>query len=128
MTKLPLCPGVEIPVLGLGVYQSAPGAETRDAVLAAFELGYRHVDTAAIYGNEREVGQAVRASRLPREDLFITTKLWNSDHGYERALKACATSLQRLGLDYIDLYLIHWPETGRVDSWLGGWVGRTRGA
>jgi diketogulonate reductase-like aldo/keto reductase len=110
--------GVEIPVLGLGVYQSPPGQATQNAVKWALEYGYRHVDTARIYGNEKDVGLGLRESRVPREDVFITTKLWNSDHGYEPALRACEESLRRLGLSYVDLYLIHWPEPGaRGETW-----------
>lgn len=113
---LPLSKDVSIPVLGLGVWQASP-RETRAACLAAFEAGYRHVDTASMYGNEKEVGEAVRASGLPRAELFVTTKLWNSDHGYEKALKAFAESHKKLGLDQVDLFLIHYPAPGRVDSW-----------
>lgn len=107
---------MSIPVLGLGVYQASP-RETRAACLAAFELGYRHVDTASMYGNEKEVGEAIRASGLPRSELFVTTKLWNSDHGYEKALRAFADSHKKLGLEQIDLFLIHFPAPKRVDSW-----------
>ena len=114
---LPLPSGVSIPVLGLGVYQARAGRETRDAVLAAFELGYRHVDTASLYGNEKEVGEAVRACGLPREALFITTKLWNADHGYEEALDAFARSHKKLGLAQVDLFLIHYPAPARRESW-----------
>jgi methylglyoxal/glyoxal reductase len=113
--------GVEIPVLGLGVFQSPPGATTRQAVSWALDLGYRHIDTAAMYGNEGDVGEAVRASRLPREQVFVTTKLWHSDHGFEPAQRAARKSLERLKLSYIDLYLIHWPRARspaeRLDSW-----------
>ncbi len=100
--------GVEMPVLGLGVYQSAPGKTTQNAVKYALEAGYRHIDTARIYGNERDVGEAVRAAGVRREEVFVVTKLWNSDHGYESTLRACEESLRRLGLSYLDLYLIHW--------------------
>ena len=110
--------GVEIPVLGLGVFQSPPGAVTQKAVRFALEVGYRHFDTASLYGNEEDVGQAVRESGVPREEVFITTKLWNGDQGYESALRACDESLRRLGLGYIDLYIIHWPVPElRGDSW-----------
>ncbi len=110
--------GVEMPILGLGVYQSPPGEATRNAVKWALEYGYRHVDTARIYGNEKDVGLGVRESGVPREDVFITTKLWNSDHGYDSTLRACEGSLKRLGLKYVDLYLIHWPEPGaRDETW-----------
>jgi diketogulonate reductase-like aldo/keto reductase len=104
--------GVKIPILGLGVYQSVPGKETYEAVSNALQAGYRHIDTAHIYGNERDVGQAVRDSGIPREQIFITTKLWNRDHGYDAALRAFDASLKDIGLDYLDLYLIHWPVRG----------------
>ena len=106
-TKLALNDGQLIPQLGLGVWQTRAGATCEAAVLAALEVGYRHIDTAAMYGNEESVGAAIRRSGIPREQIFITTKLWNSDHGNpERALD---TSLRRLKLDYVDLYLIHYP-------------------
>ena len=111
--------GVEIPQLGLGVWQVEDEIVT-DVVTTAFEAGYRHVDTAAIYGNEAGVGRAIAASDLPRDDLFITTKVWNSDQGYDSTLKAFDASLERLGLEYVDLYLIHWQSLQRdkyVDTW-----------
>jgi diketogulonate reductase-like aldo/keto reductase len=115
---LPLKSGARIPQLGLGVWQTARGRATRDAVGAALRIGYRHVDTARIYGNEADVGAAVRASDVPREDIFVTTKLWNDDQGHDSALRAFDESLGRLGLDYVDLYLIHWPVPGRrLESW-----------
>jgi diketogulonate reductase-like aldo/keto reductase len=115
---LPLHDGGSIPVVGLGVWQAGRGGETREAVKTALRLGYRHIDTARIYGNEAEVGEGIRASALKREDVFVTTKLWNDDHGYDQALRAFDASLARLGLDYVDLYLIHWPVGGqRNDSW-----------
>jgi diketogulonate reductase-like aldo/keto reductase len=110
-------PKVEIPRLGLGVWQTGKGCETYDAVRAALDSGYRHIDTAKIYGNEQDVGRAVRESNVPRTDIFVTTKLWNADHGYDQAKRACEKSLSALGLDYVDLYLIHWPERRRLDSW-----------
>lgn len=115
---LPLRSGGTIPQVGLGVWQSPKGAVTRTAVLDALRLGYRHVDTARIYGNEADVGAAVRECGLPRSDVFVTTKLWNADQGFDSALKAFDASLQKLGLDHIDLYLIHWPVAGkRLESW-----------
>ncbi len=115
---LPLRSGGAIPQVGLGVWQSPRGDVTRGAVLAALRLGYRHVDTARIYGNEADVGGAVRDSGVPRGEVFVTTKLWNDDQGFDRALRAFDTSLAKLGLDYVDLYLIHWPVAGkRLDSW-----------
>ncbi len=110
--------GVEIPYLGLGVYQVRQGTETRNTVRLALNAGYRHIDTAKLYGNEQDVGLAVRENPIPREEIFITTKLWNSDHGYDQAITACQESLMKLGLSYIDLYLIHWPvEHLRNESW-----------
>jgi len=110
--------GIMIPRVGLGVYQSPPGQTTQRAVEYALKIGYRHIDTARIYNNESDVGTALRKSGIKREDVFITTKLWNSDHGYESALRACDQSLKRLGLKYLDLYLIHWPVPEiRNESW-----------
>lgn len=115
---LSLNSGARIPQVGLGVWQIAPGAPTQTAVKAALAGGYRHVDTARAYGNEADVGAAVLSSGLPRQDVFVTTKLWNDDQGYDKALRAFDASLQRLGFDYVDLYLIHWPVAGkRLDSW-----------
>jgi diketogulonate reductase-like aldo/keto reductase len=117
-TKLPLHSGGSIPVVGLGVRRAPSGDVTQAAVGAALKLGYRHVDTARNYGNEADVGAAVKASSIPRAELFVTTKLWNADQGYDQALRAFDASLKRLGLDYVDLYLIHWPvEEKRLDSW-----------
>lgn len=101
--------GVNIPAVGFGTWQAPNGEVAVAAVEHALKVGYRHIDTAAIYGNEESVGQAIKNSGLPREELFITTKLWNADHGYEETLRAFDQSLARLGLDYLDLYLIHWP-------------------
>lgn len=100
--------GVEMPQLGFGVWQ-VPDDEAEQAVTTALEAGYRSIDTAAIYGNEEGTGKAVAAAGLPREDVFVTTKLWNSDQGYDSTLRAFDTSLAKLGLEYVDLYLIHWP-------------------
>ena len=111
--------GVEIPQLGFGVWQVSTD-DIVPAVSTALEVGYRHIDTAMLYGNEEGVGLAVRNSGLPREDVFVTTKLWNSDHGYDSAFAAFDASCDRLGLEYVDLYLIHWPAPGRdryVDTW-----------
>ncbi|MER5437634.1 aldo/keto reductase [Streptomyces sp. NPDC002790] len=104
--------GVEIPQLGFGVFQ-VPDDETTAAVTAALEAGYRSIDTAAIYGNETGVGRALATSGIAREDLFITTKLWNADQGYDATLAAFEASLAKLGLDHVDLYLIHWPTPER---------------
>ncbi|MFE2581778.1 aldo/keto reductase [Streptomyces sp. NPDC059378] len=104
--------GVEMPQLGFGVWQ-VPDAEAEQAVATALEAGYRSIDTAAIYGNEEGTGKAIAACGIPREDVFVTTKLWNSDQGYDATLRAFDTSLHKLGLDYLDLYLIHWPLPSR---------------
>ena len=114
-----LAPGVDVPQLGFGVWQvPADGAE--QAVTTALEAGYRHVDTAAAYENEEGVGAALGRGGLPRGDLFVTTKVWNSDHGRDSTLRAFDASLQRLGLDVLDLYLVHWPLPRRdryVETW-----------
>ena len=99
--------GVLIPAVGLGTWRSRE-EDAYNAVLHAIKEGYRHIDTAAIYGNEEAVGRAIKDSNIPREELFITTKLWNTDQGFETTLEACNASLQKLGLEYVDLYLIHW--------------------
>ena len=113
-----IAPGVRINRLGLGTYRSAGGSEAANEVTWGLELGYRTIDTAAMYGNERSIGEAIRASGIPREDVFVTTKLWNSDQGFEPALRAFDASLGRLGFDYVDLYLIHWPVPGHTrNSW-----------
>ncbi len=115
-TVLKLNSGAQIPQVGLGVWQS--GGATVRAVAAALQHGYRHVDTARVYGNEHQVGQAIRDSGIPRAEVFVTTKLWNQDQGYDSALRAFDSSLKRLGLDYVDLYLIHWPVADlRLESW-----------
>ncbi|AWI31952.1 aldo/keto reductase [Streptomyces tirandamycinicus] len=115
MSKVPsitLNNGVAMPQLGFGVWQ-VPDDEAAKAVGTALEAGYRSIDTAAVYENEKGTGQAVAASGIPREELFVTTKLWNSDQGYDSTLRAFDASLTRLGLDYVDLYLIHWPLPAR---------------
>ena len=115
---VPLTHGGPMPWLGLGVWQMESDALTESCVRQAIDLGYRSIDTASLYGNERGVGQAIRGCGLRREELFVTTKLWNDDHGFDKALKAFDASLGRLGLDYVDLYLVHWPVGGaRKDTW-----------
>jgi diketogulonate reductase-like aldo/keto reductase len=101
--------GVKMPWIGLGTYKSSPGHETEKAVRIALEFGYRHIDTAALYANEADVGKAIRDSGIPRDQIFVTTKVWNSDLRNGTVAKAFDASLQKLGMDYIDLYLIHWP-------------------
>ncbi|OQP06871.1 aldo/keto reductase [Geobacillus sp. 46C-IIa] len=105
--------GVQMPWVGLGVYKVKEGEEVKSAVRTALEIGYRHIDTAAFYENEEGVGQAIRESGIPREQVFVTTKVWNTDQGYETTLKAFDTSLKKLGFDYVDLYLVHWPVKGK---------------
>jgi len=120
-SRVRLNQGPEMPVLGLGVFQSPPGKETQDAVRWALEAGYRLIDTAAMYGNEKDVGAAVRASGVARDEVFVTTKLWHTDLGYASAKRACQESVEKLGLGFIDLYLIHWPRADspqvRIDTW-----------
>lgn len=101
--------GIEMPRLGLGVYKMTQRDETLQAIEEALQVGYRAIDTASLYHNETEVGEAVRSTSVPREELFITTKVWNSDQGYDETLRAFETSLEKLDLQYIDLYLTHWP-------------------
>ena len=111
--------GVEIPQLGFGVYK-VPQDEVEAAVATALEVGYRHIDTAKLYDNEEGVGRAVRSSGIPRDEIFVTTKIWNDDHGYDETLAAFDASMARLGLDVLDLLLIHWPCPGQdryVETW-----------
>lgn len=116
--KLKMNNGYEIPIFGFGTWQLESGEETKQAVLTALQIGYKLVDTAKIYGNESSVGEAILESGVRRDTLFVTTKLWNTDQGYESGLKAFDQSLERLGLDYLDLYLIHWPAgDSRHDAW-----------
>ena len=105
--------GVTMPQLGLGVFKTQEGSEVETAVRAALDVGYRLIDTAKLYGNEAGVGNALKASGIPREELFVTTKLWNDDQGYDSTLRAFDASMKRLDLEYLDLYLIHWPTPSR---------------
>jgi 2,5-diketo-D-gluconate reductase A len=117
--RVTLRPEVEIPQLGYGVFQ-VPPRETEEAVARALEAGYRHIDTAAAYRNEGAVGQAIHASGIPREEIFVTTKCFNDDHGKDKAKKAFKASLERLELEHVDLYLIHWPVPAHdlyVETW-----------
>jgi diketogulonate reductase-like aldo/keto reductase len=112
--------GVHMPWLGLGTFQSAEGNEVEQSVRWALDVGYRHIDTASVYRNERGVGKAIRASGVPRKDIFVTTKVWNDAHrrGHDAVLKAVDESLERLGMDYVDLYLVHWPVKGMYkEAW-----------
>jgi 2,5-diketo-D-gluconate reductase A len=120
VTQIELNDGNSIPQLGFGVFKVDP-EETERIVTDALEVGYRHLDTAMIYGNEVGVGNAIKASGIPREELFITTKLWNSDQGADSARDAMDLSLEKLGLDYVDLYLIHWPRPD-LDRYLDSWL------
>lgn len=116
MENITLNNGIRMPQLGFGVWK-VPNEIAMTTVEGAFKAGYRSIDTAKIYGNESGVGEAIAKSGIPREELFITTKVWNTDHGYENTLKAFDESLEKLGLDYIDLYLIHWP-TPKHDNYV----------
>lgn len=125
-----LANGVKFPWLGLGVWKAKEGSEVENAVKTAIQTGYRSVDTAAVYQNEEGVGRAIKECGVPREELFITTKVWNADQGYESTLKAFETSRKKLGLEYVDLYLVHWPVKGKYkETWKAleklykeGWV------
>lgn len=117
MQKVKLNNGIEMPILGFGVYQIEDQALCEQCVYDAIETGYRSIDTAAAYGNEEAVGRAIKRSGVPREDLFITTKLWISDAGYDKAKKAFEASMKRLQLDYLDLYLIHQPFNDYYGAW-----------
>ena len=108
--------GVKIPSVGFGTWQIEDGAAAVAAVLQAIALGYRHIDTAAVYGNEASVGEAVKQSGVPREELFITSKLWNADHGYKQTLAAFDSTMRKLDMEYLDLYLIHWPNPAMFRS------------
>ncbi len=116
--KVRLNNGIEIPLLGLGTYAITSQNDVENSLNAAFEAGYRLIDSAAAYNNEKQIGKAIKKSIVPREEIFLTTKLDNWDHGYDKALKAFDESLKNLDMDYIDLYLIHWPITGkRKETW-----------
>ena len=117
-STLKLNNGVDIPVLGLGVFKSQEGDEAYNAVKYAIEAGYKHIDTAAVYGNEKSVGKAIKDSGIKRDEIFITTKLWNENQRQGNQYQAFEESLEKLGVDYVDLYLIHWPVKGKyVESW-----------
>jgi len=117
-SRVTLSDGKTMPLFGLGVWAANPGQETQDAVSCALEVGYRHIDTASMYGNEQDVGSALNACGVPRNEIFVTTKVWETEQGYEPTLRAFEQSQQKLGLEFVDLYLIHWPVEGqRVDTW-----------
>lgn len=109
--------GVEMPYFGLGVYLSKDGNEVINAVKTAIDHGYRHIDTAAIYNNEVGVGEGIKSSSVDRKEIFLVSKVWNSDQGYDSTLRAFDASLERLGTDYLDLYLIHWPKEKSKETW-----------
>ena len=110
--------GLEMPYLGLGVYKSKDGKEVKDAIHFALEAGYRHIDTASFYKNEEGVGEAIKESKIERDEIFVTSKVWNDDQGYKGTLKAIEESLDKLQMDYLDLYLIHWPVPDTlVETW-----------
>ena len=111
--KIKLRNGVEIPGIGYGVWQMPEGEDTVNAILSAIKAGYRHIDTASIYRNETSVGEAVRRAEIPRSELFITSKVWNRCRGYDLTIEAFNKSLAKLGLSYLDLYLIHWPAAAK---------------
>ncbi|MDR1171315.1 MAG: aldo/keto reductase [Bacteroidales bacterium] len=115
--KATLNNGVEMPMLGFGTFKVPDGETAVQSVKTALSLGYRHIDTAAIYGNECGVGEGIRQSGIDRKDIFLTSKLWNSDQGYDSTLRAFDASMQRLGFDYLDLYLIHWPKPLNRETW-----------
>ncbi|GGD49510.1 aldo/keto reductase [Muriicola marianensis] len=110
--------GVKMPYFGLGVWETREGEEVINAVKAALQYGYRHIDTAAVYHNEVGVGKGIRESGIPREDIFLVSKVWNTEQGYDSTIRAFEASLERLGTDYLDLYLIHWPVKGKYrETW-----------
>ena len=116
--KTTLNNGVKMPYLGLGVYQAQEGEQVSLAIKYALEAGYRHIDTASFYSNEKGVGKAINDSGIDRSEIFVTTKVWNADQGYDKTLKAFDVSLANLHFDYIDLYLVHWPVKGKYkDTW-----------
>lgn len=112
-----LANGVEMPRLGLGTYKSAEGGDVEDAVAYALEIGYRGIDTASLYDNESGIGSAIAGSGVPRAEIFIASKVWNDEQGYDSTLAAFEASLARLGTDYLDLYLVHWPRPETPDTW-----------
>ena len=121
-----LANGVEIPSVGYGTWQAADGETALEGAAAALRLGYRHIDTAAAYGNEASIGRAVRESGIERKDIFVTSKVWNTERGYDKAMAAFEKTMAAIGLDYLDLYLIHWPAVPlKYDNWqelnLGTW-------
>lgn len=109
--------GIEIPSIGIGTYKAGNQEETAEVVKYALEIGYRHIDAAAFYGNEEGVGEGIKSSGVKREDIFLVTKLWNDSHGYDKTIEAFNESLKKLQVDYLDLYLIHWPNNLNPETW-----------
>lgn len=109
--------GVKIPHLGFGTYTAKDGDKVIQSVKEALKIGYRHIDTASFYGNEEEVGIAIKESGVPRDEIFLVGKVWNSDQGYDKTLQAFKTSIKKLGTEYLDLYLIHWPQPLSKETW-----------
>jgi len=109
--------GVNIPIIGFGTYRLENTIETTNIVKTALDIGYRHIDTASFYENEEAIGKAINSSSIKREDIFLVTKVWNSDQGYDKTIKAFDSSLKKLSTEYIDLYLIHWPKDLSLDTW-----------
>lgn len=109
--------GIKIPSIGFGTYKSGDNNETAEIVKYALESGYRQIDTASFYGNEVGIGNAIKESKVKREDIFLVTKLWNDDHGYDKTIEAFNNSLKRLQVEYLDLYLIHWPNKLNAETW-----------
>lgn len=112
-TAKKLANGIDMPIFGLGVYKMTDPQETIEAITKALEVGYRAIDTASLYHNEEQVGEAIRYSGVPREEIFVTTKVWNTDQGFDNTLRAFEVSLKKLDMDYVDLYLTHWPVEGK---------------
>ncbi len=112
-TAKKLANGIDMPIFGLGVYKMTDPQETIEAITKALEVGYRAIDTASLYHNEEQVGEAIRCSGVPREEIFVTTKVWNTDQGFDNTLRAFEVSLKKLDMDYVDLYLTHWPVEGK---------------
>jgi diketogulonate reductase-like aldo/keto reductase len=108
---------VKIPTIGFGTYLINNPSTATNILLDAIKQGYRHIDTASFYGNEKNIGEAIQRSRIPREDFFLVSKVWNNEQGYENTLRACERSCRQLGTDYLDLYLIHWPQKDFISTW-----------
>ena len=109
--------GVKMPLLGFGTYKVENGDKLRNAIKSALRIGYRHIDTASFYDNEEAIGIAIKESGVPREEIFLVSKVWNSDQGYDKTLQAFKTSTRKLGTEYLDLYLIHWPQYLNKETW-----------